>query len=92
MKFPTIKQNVMKIFSAFGVGLYQVGSPVIRSATLHLENGNTFLVEAKNQDDKNVFIQKIELNGKILNRLYLTHDEIIKGGKIVFYMSSMYKG
>jgi putative alpha-1,2-mannosidase len=57
-----------------------------------LENGNTFLVEAKNQDDKNVFIQKIELNGKILDRLYLTHDEIMKGGKIVFYMSSMHKG
>jgi predicted alpha-1,2-mannosidase len=94
----TGQMSAWYIFSAMGFypvapgsAIYQVGSPVIRSATLHLENGNTFLVEAKNQDDKNVFIQKIELNGKILDRLYLTHDEIMKGEKIVFYMSSMHK-
>ncbi len=66
---------------------YQIGSPAINSATLHLENGKTFSIEAKNQSDKNVFVKKIELNGKPLNRLYITQSEIMNGGKLVFYMS-----
>jgi putative alpha-1,2-mannosidase len=70
-----------------GSPVYQIGSPSVNSATLHLENGKTFSIEAKNQSDKNVFVKKIELNGKPLNRLYITHSEIMNGGKLVFYMS-----
>jgi predicted alpha-1,2-mannosidase len=70
-----------------GSDVYQIGSPAVNAATLHLENGKTFSIEAKNQSDKNVFVQKIELNGKPLNRLYITHSEIMNGGKLVFYMS-----
>ena len=71
-----------------GSDVYQIGSPAVNTATLHLENGKTFSIEAKNQGDNNVYIQKIELNGKPLNRLYITHSEIMNGGKLVFYMSS----
>lgn len=70
-----------------GSDVYHIGSPAVKAATLHLENGKTFSIEAKNQSDKNVFVEKIELNGKPLNRLYITHPEIMNGGKIVFYMS-----
>jgi predicted alpha-1,2-mannosidase len=70
-----------------GSDVYQIGSPAVNAATLHLENGKTFSIEAKNQSDKNVFVQKIELNGKPLNRLYITHSEIMNGGKLLFYMS-----
>jgi len=69
---------------------YQLGSPGIKTATLHLENGKTFSIEAKDQSDKNVYVKKVELNGKVLNRLYITHDEIMNGGNLVFYMSSNY--
>jgi predicted alpha-1,2-mannosidase len=70
-----------------GSAVYQIGSPAINAATLHLENGKTFSIKAKNQSDKNVYVEKIELNGKPLNRLYITHSEIMNGGKLVFYMS-----
>ena len=70
-----------------GSDVYHIGSPAVKAATLHLENGKTFSIEAKNQSDKNVFVEKIELNGKPLNRLYITHSEIMNGGKLVFYMS-----
>lgn len=70
-----------------GSDIYQIGSPAVNKAVLHLENGKTFTIEVKNQGDKNVYVRKIELNGKLLTRLYLHHDEIMKGGKIVFYMS-----
>lgn len=73
-----------------GSDVYQIGSPGVKAATLHLENGNTFSIEAINQSDKNVYVKKIELNGKILNRLSITHDEIMNGGKLIFYMSPKY--
>lgn len=70
-----------------GSDVYQIGSPAVNAATIHLENAKTFSIIAKNQSDKNVYVEKIELNGKPLNRLYITHKEIMNGGKLVFYMS-----
>ncbi|MCC9165773.1 GH92 family glycosyl hydrolase [Pontibacter harenae] len=67
---------------------YAIGSPAIKSATLNLDNGKTFVVDVKNQKDKNVYVQKIELNGQTINRSYITHAEIMNGGKITFLMGS----
>jgi predicted alpha-1,2-mannosidase len=68
-------------------GQYSLGSPAMDKASLHLENGNTFTVTAKNQSDKNVYVQKVTLNGKLLDRNYITWLEIMGGGDLVFYMS-----
>lgn len=83
------------IFSALGFypvapasDQYWFGSPAIKTATINLENGNTFSVEAIDQSDKNVYVKKVMLNGQLLNRLYITHEEIMKGGKLIFYMSA----
>jgi predicted alpha-1,2-mannosidase len=70
-----------------GSDQYSLGSPVIKTAVLKLENGKTLTIEANNQSDKNVYVEKVVLNGKQLNRTYLTHAEITNGGRIVFYMS-----
>ncbi len=69
-----------------GSDQYSITSPAVNAATLKLENGKTFAVEAIGQSPKNVYIQKMELNGKPLNRLYITHAEIMKGGKLVYYL------
>ena len=82
------------IFSALGFypvapasGQYQLGSPSVKSAVLHFENGKALSIEAKNQSPTNVYVSKVEVNGKVLARTYLTYSEISGGGKIVFYMS-----
>ncbi len=67
---------------------YAIGSPAIDGATLHLENGKTFSIITKNQGETNVYVQKIILNGKALNRLYITHEEIMNGGTLEFIMDS----
>ncbi|MDB5208199.1 MAG: glycoside hydrolase family 92 protein [Flavisolibacter sp.] len=67
---------------------YWFGSPAVDAATLQLENGKTFSIQAINQSDKNVYVQKIMLNGQLLNRRYITHPEIMNGGKLVFYMGA----
>ena len=53
---------------------------------LHLENGKTLSIEARNQSDKNVYVNHVELNGQTLNRRYLTYADITNGGKLVFFM------
>jgi predicted alpha-1,2-mannosidase len=70
-----------------GSDQYQIGSPVVKTAVLKLENGKTLTIEAQGQSDRNVYVEKVVLNGKTLNRAYLTHAEITNGGRIVFYMS-----
>lgn len=67
---------------------YAIGSPAMDHAVLNLENGKQFIIDVKDQSDKNVYIRKIELNGKVLNRLFLSHSEIMQGGTMVFYMSA----
>ena len=69
-----------------GSGQYQLGSPAVKTATLHLENGKTLTIEARNQTDKNVYVSKVVVNGETLKRHYLTYDQIAGGGKIVFFM------
>lgn len=66
---------------------YSLGSPAIKTAVLKLENGNTLKIEAENQSDKNVYVRKVLVNGKEINRNYITHSEIINGGTIKFVMS-----
>jgi len=82
------------IFSALGFypvapgsDRYWLGSPAVTSATLKLENGRSFTVHAIDQSDKNVYVSKVRLNGRPLNRRYITHSEILTGGKLTFYMS-----
>ena len=67
---------------------YQIGSPSVKNATLNLENGKSFEIEAKNQSDKNVYIEKIELNGKVIKDFTIKHQDIMNGGKLTFYMTN----
>ena len=71
-----------------GSDRYDLGSPAIEEATLNLENGKIFKITARDQKPGNIYVRKAELNGKLLNRLYITHDEIMQGGDLVFYMSA----
>ncbi|WP_300672279.1 GH92 family glycosyl hydrolase [Soonwooa sp.] len=71
-----------------GSGDYSIGSPAVDHAVLNLENGKTFEIEAINQSPKNVYVEKILLNGKEIKYFTLKHSEIMNGGKLTFYMSS----
>jgi len=70
---------------------YDIGSPSVLNATINLENGKVFMIDVKNQSKKNVYLKTVILNGKILDRLYITHNEIMEGGVLTFQMSSVPK-
>ncbi len=83
------------IFSALGFypvapasGEYAIGSPLVKAATIRLENGKTFSIEAKNQSQTNVYLQSITLNGIALQKPVLKHADLMKGGKLVYVMGS----
>ncbi len=67
---------------------YAIGSPAINKAELILENGKTFTIEVKNQSAKNIYVQKVLLNGKTLSTCFISHTDITAGGTLIFYMGS----
>ncbi|NIG52942.1 GH92 family glycosyl hydrolase [Chitinophaga sp. Cy-1792] len=71
-----------------GSDQYELGSPAVDKATLQLENGKTFVVEAKNQNDKNVYVQQVLLNGKPWKQLTISHADIMNGGTLTFVMGN----
>ncbi|MFI2743274.1 GH92 family glycosyl hydrolase [Zhouia sp. PK063] len=70
-----------------GTDQYVLGSPMFNKITITLENGNKFVIDAKNNSHKNVYIQKATLNGKEYTKDYLTYDDISKGGTFTLEMS-----
>ncbi|KLT63790.1 GH92 family glycosyl hydrolase [Pedobacter sp. BMA] len=71
-----------------GSDVYSLGSPLVDKAIINLENGKNFTVEAINQSAKNVYVQKVMLNGKEITSHQIKHADIINGGKLSFYMSA----
>jgi predicted alpha-1,2-mannosidase len=71
-----------------GSELYYFGSPSLVKATLQLENGKSFIIRTVNQSEENIYIQKIEFNGRMLNTPYLRHSDLIQGGELIFYMGA----
>ncbi len=72
-----------------GSAYYDIGSPLVVSAKIHLENGNVFRIQTVNQADENVYVRKVTLNGKEITDYRLSHFDIVKGGELVFYMDNV---
>lgn len=77
------------------VGLYQVdpvggrfviGSPLFDKATVNVGGGKTFTVVAKNNSDKNIYVQSARLNGKTLKNSYVDFSDIRHGGTLELVM------
>lgn len=71
-----------------GTDEYVFGSPVFEKATVKLENGKEFVVIAKNNSPKNVYIQSAQLNGVPYDRNFIRYEDIIQGGKLEFVMGA----
>ena len=70
-----------------GTDQYVIGSPMFKKATIKLENGNEFVIEAENNNSENVYIDSAKLNGNIHSKNWITYDDISKGGELHFRMS-----
>lgn len=81
------------VFSALGFypitpgsSQYVIGSPLFRRATLSFENGHKLVIDAVGNSPTNVYIQSASLNGRPLERTWLSQDELMAGGTLKFIM------
>lgn len=81
------------MFSAMGFypvnpvsGEYVFGAPQFPKFTLHLADGKTFTILAEGLSEEHKYIDSITLNGKPYTKNYITHEDILKGGTLVYKM------
>lgn len=67
---------------------YVLGSPLFKKVTLSLSNGNTFVIEAPENNSQNIYVEKVELNGDRYLNNWISHEDIMKGGRMQFYMDN----
>lgn len=71
-----------------GTDEYVIGSPLFKKATITMENGNKFVIEAPENSKENLYIQSATLNGRLLDKNYIHYDDIAEGGVLKFEMGS----
>ncbi len=72
-------------------GEYAIGAPQFPELTLNFMAGGrarTFKIVANNLSDENKYIQKVSLDGKKLNKPFISHQQIVNGRNLVFEMGA----
>lgn len=82
------------VFSAMGFypvcpgqPMYVLGSPLFDKVSIQLPNGKHLEIATNNNSPESVYVNRISLNGKVWEKNYIGHDELLDGGRLVFDMS-----
>lgn len=78
--------SALGLYPNAGQPYYYIGSPIFTSASIDLGGGQTFTVEAPGTSETNMYVQSASLDEKALERAWLRHEEIARGGKLVLTM------
>jgi putative alpha-1,2-mannosidase len=65
-----------------------IGSPIVDKATIQVPGGKPFTVIAEGNSSQNMYVQRLELNGKAYTRSWIHHNDLLKGGTLKFVMGS----
>lgn len=65
---------------------YTTGRPLMDKAVITVPGGK-FEIVAHNNSPENKYVKELRLNGKKLDKSFFTHEDIMKGGKLEFFMS-----
>ena len=83
------------LFSAMGFypvnpanGVYVIGTPHLEKVSIDLGAQRTFVVQAEGLSPVNRFVTGATLNGKPLDRCWISHDEVSRGGTLHFTMGA----
>lgn len=81
------------VFAAMGFypvdpvsGNYQLTSPLFKQTVISFKNGKKLTITAIKNSKKSIYSSKITLNGKSLNKNQITHQSLIQGGELIFYL------
>lgn len=70
-----------------GSDVYTIGSPLFERASIRLTNGNKFEIISNNVSEDNKYIKAAKLNGKPLDAPFISHEDIMNGGRLEFEMT-----
>jgi predicted alpha-1,2-mannosidase len=91
----TGQMSAWYVFSALGFypvcpgdTAYAIGSPLFDRAMLTLPGGKTFTVATEHNGPQHPYIRGAKLNGQPFDKVFLTHEQLVNGGEIVFDMAS----
>ena len=74
------------IYPIAGTDIYQLGSPLFKNAEIRLGE-QVLKIIADNYSPTNIYVNKVFLNDQLIERRWLKHSEISKGGVLKFVMS-----
>ena len=72
-----------------GEPVYQLTAPIFKKVVLNLDQSSSsgnFTIIAQNLSKKNIYIQSAMLDEKPYNKSWITHQDVVKGGTLVFKM------
>lgn len=79
--------SALGLYPVAGSDIYQIGSPLFKKAVINV-GGRQLIIIAKNNSPQNIYVQKVWLNDALLDRSWLKHSEIVKGGVLRFEMGA----
>jgi len=81
------------VFSAIGLypvcpgkPVYAIGSPLFRKITIDVGHGRQFTIRARKNSRSKIYVQSARLNGKKLNKPFISHSDITNGGTLTLIM------
>ena len=84
------------VLSALGIypvnpaqGTFNLGAPMFKKASIALPEGKIFAIKGQNLSDENKYVKAVYLNEKQLKRWFITYDEIMEGGTLIFEMTNL---
>jgi len=72
-----------------GLPVYTITSPLFEKVKINLENGKSFTMIANNCSKRNKYIQSAKLNGKVLEKPWFTHEDLMNGATIELEMGEL---
>ena len=82
------------VMSAMGIypvnpvsGEYQIGTPMFPEMQIRFAESKVFKILAKNVSRENCYVKSVKLNGVALEKPFINHKDIMKGGVIEFTMT-----
>ena len=73
-------------------GRYIIGSPLLDECTLKLAGNKEFRIRTIRKSPEDIYIQSVTLNGKKHKDFFITHQDIMNGGTMVFKMGKKPSG
>lgn len=71
-----------------GSNQYALGSPAVVNAVIKLGKAKALNISTKNQSNQNVYVRNVYFNGKKLDKPFISYEQLIAGGDLLFVMSS----